>query len=113
MAPRRKPPETTTRRRRPATTPEGRENQLVNLAMKLAEDQIIAGTASSQVITHYLKLGTTREVLEKQKINHENELLKVRVEAMAAATRTEELLTEALSAFRSYSGQDDQGELDD
>ena len=43
-------------RLKPATTPEGRENEMVSLAIDLAEKQIREGTASSQVITHFLKL---------------------------------------------------------
>ena len=91
-------------RRRRATTPEGRENELVSDALDLAERQIRDGTASSQVITHFLKLGSTRERLEQQRLEHENELLRVKKEAMESAQRQEELYKEALSAMRSYSG---------
>lgn len=92
------------RQRPPATTPEGRENQLVSAAIDLAEDQIIKGTASSQVITHFLKLGSTRERLEQQRLEHENELTRVRIEAIESQKRVEELYMEALQAMRSYSG---------
>ena len=61
-------PESSGRRMRPALTPEARENQLVSLAVDLAEQQLRDGTASSQVITHYLKLGSTKERLEKEKL---------------------------------------------
>ena len=54
------------RERRPALTPEARENQLISLAVDLAEKQLQEGTASSQVITHYLKLGSTKEKIEKE-----------------------------------------------
>lgn len=91
-------------RRRPATTPEGRENQLVSDAIDLAERQIREGTASSQVLTHFLKLGSTRERLEQQRLEHENELTRVKIEAMESAKRVEELYAEALTAMRSYRG---------
>lgn len=91
-------------RRRPATTPEGRENELVSAATDLAEEQIRNGTASSQVITHYLKLGSTRERLEQQRLAHENELTRVKIEALESQKRVEELYMEALSAMRSYAG---------
>lgn len=91
-------------RRKPATTPEGRENQLVSDAIDLAERQIRAGTASSQVITHFLKLGSTRERLEQQRLEHENELTRVKIEAIESQQRVEELYKEALDAMRSYSG---------
>lgn len=97
-------------RKRPATTPEGRENQMVALAIDLAEKQLLAGTASAQVITHYLKLGTTRESLEKEKLARENELLKARSEAIASAARVEELYLSALNAMRSYNSMEDYGD---
>lgn len=94
-----------TKRRRPASTPEAREKQLINLATELAEQQLLDGTASSQVITHYLKLGSTRETLEREKIKQENELLKAKVDAIEATKRSEELYQKALDAMRTYSGQ--------
>lgn len=99
-------------RPKPATTPEGRENQLVALAVDVAEQQLRAGTASAQVITHYLKLGTSRERLEQEKLTHELELLRVRAEQMASSQRIEELYTNAINAMRSYTGQAPM-ELDD
>lgn len=105
MAARRKIDPGTHSRRPPATTPEGRENQLIAKAVDLAEKQLTEGTASSQVITHYLKLGSTREKLEQERLNRENELLRARSEAMASAKRVEELYSEALNAMRAYAGQ--------
>jgi hypothetical protein len=100
-------------KRPPATTPEARENQLISAAVDLVERQIQEGTASSQVLTHYLKLGTTRERLEQQKLRGENELLRARVEALASGARVEELYTNALAAMRSYAGHAPEEELDD
>lgn len=88
----------------PALTPEARENQLISLAVDLAEKQLIEGTASAQVITHYLKLGSTRERLEKEKLAKENELLQAKREALESAKRVEELYANALEAMRNYSG---------
>ena len=104
MPARRKDVETKQTRRRPATTPEGRENQLVGDAIDLAEKQIRSGNASSQVITHFLKLGSTRERLEQQRLEHENELTRVKIEALESQKRVEELYMEALQAMRSYAG---------
>jgi hypothetical protein len=91
--------------RRPAETPQQRENQLIALATDLAEEQLVSGTASAQVITHYLKLGSSRERLEQDKLARENELLETKRELMASAKRVEELYASALDAMRSYSGQ--------
>lgn len=99
--------------RPPATSFEGRENQMVSLAVDLAERQLREGTASAQVISHYLKLGSTRERLEQDRLAQENELLKARVEAMASAKRVEELYAQALNAMRSYAGLDNMEMIDD
>lgn len=95
------------KRGRPATTPEGRENQIINQAYDLAERQIQDGTATSQVITHFLKLGSSREQTERERMRHETELLRVKVEAQNSQQRIEELYTEALGAMRQYQGQDE------
>ena len=96
----------TKRNRRPATTPEGREQQLISLAADLAERQLVDGTASAQVVTHFLKLGSTRERAEQERLQNENLLLSAKIEQMASARRIEELYETALNAMRSYSGQD-------
>lgn len=113
MAPPRKTSSDTTPRRRPATTPEARENQMVSLAIGLAEKQLAEGTASSQVITHYLKLATSREQLEKEKLARENELLKARVDSIHSSANVEALYKDALNAMKSYSGQETEEEYDE
>lgn len=99
-------PRTTTRRRRPAHTPEGRENQLISLAADMAEKQLIAGTAPAQVVTHFLKLGSSRERVEQERLQNENLLLSAKIEQMATAQRIEAMYEEALNAMRSYTGQE-------
>jgi hypothetical protein len=96
-----------TRRRRPATSPEQREMQLSAAAYDLAEEQIESGTASSQVITHFLKMGSTRERLEQERMRHEVELMEVKKEQLEGQKRVEALFSEALGAFRGYSGLPD------
>jgi len=97
--------------RPPATTPESRENQLIAAAVDLAEQQIRTGKASSQVITHYLKLGTTRERLEQDKLRGENELLKAKVESLSSSARIEQLYKDALTAMRTYAGHPEPDEF--
>lgn len=92
---------------RPASTPEERELQLVNLAVELAEQQLRDGTASAQVITHYLKIGSTQQRLELEKLQRENALLKAKEEAIQSTKATEEMYREALAAMRLYSGSDE------
>lgn len=94
----------TVKKGRPALTPEARENQLISLSIDLAEQQLLEGTASSQVITHFLKLGSTRERLEREKLEQENKMLKAKTEAIESAHRVEELYANALNAMREYRG---------
>ena len=94
-----------------ATTPEARENQLIYLATELAEKQLREGTASSQVITHYLKLGSTKERLEKDILEKQKELISAKTKALADASDMKELYAEAIKAMRRYNGQGD--EVDD
>lgn len=100
-------------RRPPATTPEARENQLISAAVDLAEEQILNGTASSQVITHYLKLGTTRERLEQERLRRENILLEKKSEALESGKHLEELFDQAIKAMRSYQGAEENLEMPD
>lgn len=93
------------RRRAPGRTVESRENQLISLAIDVAEKQLSNGTASSQVITHFLKLATTREELEKQKLVKENLLLQAKTEALQSQKKIEELYADALSAMKIYKGE--------
>ncbi len=101
------------RRRPPARTVEARENQLIDAAVDLAEKQLSDGTASAQVITHYLKLGSTKERLEKEKLANENELLRAKTEALQSAKRIEDLYANALNAMRSYGGAKEEDNVDD
>ena len=93
-----------TSRRPPARTLEDRENQLIAKAFDLAEKQIDEGTASAQVISHYLRLGSTSEKLAQQYKAEEIKLLQIKAETFASQRRTEELMTQALDAFKAYSG---------
>ena len=96
-----------------ALTPEARENQMIALAVNLAEKQLREGTASSQVITHFLKMGSTKERMEKEMMQEQIKLLTAKTQALESAKHVEELYTEAIAAFRRYNGQyDEQEEYD-
>jgi len=100
-------------RRSPARTPEAREDELTGVAYDLAESQIRSGTASSQVITHFLKAGSRRERMEQMRMEHEIELMEVKKQQLEGQKRVEELYVSALEAMRSYSGFGPQPELDE
>src|SRR5574344_570466 len=95
----------TQKKMRPAITPEARENQIIALAVDLAEKQLIEGTASSQVITHYLKLATTKEKIEREILEKQKALIEAKTENLQSAKRIEELYSNALKAMQNYSGQ--------
>jgi DNA-binding ferritin-like protein len=104
-------PQPNSKRRPPSTTPEGRENQLISMAIDLAERQLRKGTASSQVISHFLKLGSTKERKELEILEEQKKLMQAKTEAMQSAKRVEELYKNALDAMRNYSGN--RGDVDD
>jgi len=92
------------RTRPPAATPEAMENQMISLAIELAKKQLEKGTASSQVITHFLKLGSCRETLEKELLVEQKVLLKAKTEQIQSGKDIKELYGQALDAMRRYSG---------
>ena len=88
----------------PALTPEGRENQLIALAMDLAEQKLRDGTASAQEVTHFLKLASSKEKLEREKLSLENKLIEAKTEALQSQKNIEELYSNAIKAMQTYSG---------
>lgn len=92
------------KQRRPAMSPEARENQIIADAFDLAEKQIREGTASSQLITHFLKRGSMREKLEMERLREENKLLRAKTEAIESEKDNKALYEEAIKAMRMYSG---------
>ena len=97
----------------PAITPDERESRLVSLAMDLAEKQLREGTASAQVIAHYLRLGTRKDKLEREMLEEKNKLLAAKTEAIRAAERTEQLYAAAIAAFKDYGSHSDEEDDDD
>ena len=106
-------PAVTTKKRPPAKTPEARENQLVALAMDEAERLIREGKATSQVLTHFLKLGSTRNKDEQDILKEQKKLVKAKTSQIESQKRVEELYAEALSAMKRYSGSGSEEVLDD
>lgn len=98
------------RRQPPAITVEAREEQLVGLAINLAEKQLLEGTAKPSVIVHYLKLGSSKEKLEKELLAEQIKVAEAKAEALKSAKRVEELYEAAMRAMRKYGGQDEEPE---
>ena len=94
-------------KRRPSLTPEAEQAHMISLAINCAEEQMLNGTASSQVITHYLKLAANREKesLELEKLREENKLLRAKTEAIESAKDVKELYENAIKAMQLYQGR--------
>lgn len=101
------------RKIRPARSPEARENQMIALAIDEAEKRIINGTASSQLLVHYLKLGSTKEQLEKEILGLQKELIAAKTENLQSTKRMEELYEKAMSAIKDYRGDGADNDEDD
>ena len=97
----------TSRKMRPALSPEARENQMISLAMDLAEQQLRDGTASSQLITEFVKRGAIKSRIEQEILEKQKELIEAKTQTLQSAQRVEELYSNALNAMKKYSGQDD------
>ena len=92
------------RKSAPAVDPEARENQMIGLAVNQAERMLMEGHAPTPIVVHYLRLATTKNQLEKEKLKKENILLEAKASAIESAARTEELYAKAIQAMREYSG---------
>lgn len=94
-------------------TDEGRESQLISMAMDLVEQRLLDGTASSQETTHFLKLGSSKNKYEMERLQEENKLLRAKTESLKAAEESKVAYEEVIKALRNYSGQGDEDEYDD
>ncbi len=72
--------------------------------MDNAEELLLSGKAPSQIITHYLKLGSMKERKEVERLTKEIELMQAKIDALEAGQRMEELYTKAIEAMRIYKG---------
>lgn len=98
---------------RPAMSPEARELQLISLAIDQAEQQLIDGTASSSVICHFLKLGSSKDRLEKERLESENRLLQAKIDKLASDSRVEDLYKDAIDAMKRYTGREESYDTDE
>lgn len=113
MGSREKPTATAQKRRtRPATSPEARENRLISLAYDVVEERLLNGTATAQETTALLKLGSQKAQAELEKLRTENELMKTKIDVLESTKTSEELLERALAAFKTYSGNGDDNDME-
>lgn len=95
------------RKMRPALSPEARENQMISLAMDLAEKQLMDGTASSQLITEFVKRGSTKARIEQEILEEQKQLIEAKTQSLQSAKNIEDLYVNALEAMKNYSGRGD------
>ena len=91
-----------TKEMKPATNPEAREQQLVNLAVQLAEKQLREGTASPSIIAHYLKIASRREVLEREILEKQSRLIEAKAQNINKDREVEDLAKAAIEAMKNY-----------
>lgn len=106
-------PKANGRKGRPAISEEAREKQLISLAVDRAEQQLREGTASSQIIVHFLKLATTKAELEKEKLRNETKLMEAKAKAIASADEMKKIAEDAIKAMREYKGYGDPDEYEE
>ena len=94
-------------------TPEAREEQLIGLAVDIAEQRLRNGTATAQEIVHFLKLGSTRSKREDELMDEQIKMVKAKTQAIESSQRVEELYNQALDAMRRYSGNLNQSTEED
>ena len=90
-----------------ASTPEGRENEMIMLAYLEVEQRIRNHTATSQELVHFLKMGSEKERLEREKLEVEMELQRVKADAIESSKHMEELYNNAIDAMKLYSGSEE------
>lgn len=101
------------RKTRTPLSPEARENQMISLAMDLAEQQLRDGTASSQLITEFVKRGSTKARIEKELLEKQRDLAAAKAESIKAGDHLEELMEKAMKAIGKYRGEDEEEVYDD
>lgn len=103
----------TTKKRVPFKTKEAREQHLENLAFNLAEEKLLNGTASSQIICHFLSLSSQKAELEREKLKADTKLQMAKVSSIESQKEINELYENAIKAMRVYQGIEETGDYDD
>ena len=75
---------------------------MIALAVEQAEKMLREGTAPTQVVLHYLKLGASREKMEQELIAKQLELANAKIESLQAAKDRNDMYKAAMEAFMSY-----------
>lgn len=91
-----------------SSTPEGRENELIDMAYNEVARRIANHEATSAELVHFLRMGSEKERLERSKIESEMELQRAKTVAIEEGRSMEAIAAEAIAAFKRYSGVEDE-----
>ena len=97
---------------RPAINPEARDNQVISMAYDLAEKRLREGTATSQEVTHFLKLGSAKAPDELELLKAQTAMTVAKKEALESQKNMEEVYAKAIKAMRTYHGMGDPDDED-
>lgn len=101
------------RPKRRAQTPEERENQLISLALDRVEERMLNGTASGQEYVQFIRMASSKARAENEKLKLELDLVRAKTDNLRLQQRNEELYSNALAAFKRYSGANDDDDEED
>ena len=83
---------------------EAREKQMIALAVDSVEERMRTGKASASEYVYYLKLASTKEKKEREKLEEEIKLLRAKTEAYESGKQIQKLYEDAIEAMSIYSG---------
>lgn len=86
----------------PPLSDKDHEAKLISLTLQMAEQQLIDGTASSQVMTHFLRLGSIRSKVELEKLRLENNLLTEKIQSEKMGQQLKEMFQDVMESLRDY-----------
>lgn len=101
------------RPRRRAQTPEERENQLIALALDRVEERMQNRTATAQEYIQFIRMASSKARAEADKVALELELVKAKTENLRMQQKNEEMFSNAIKAFKRYSGADSEEDDED
>lgn len=100
-------------RKSAARTPEAREQEMIALAMDLAEQKLRDGSAPAPLVMLFAKAGLDRERLEREGLEINNRLGHTKASQIEQMTQSNEKLDRVFKALRTYQGMPDEDEGED
>lgn len=76
--------------------------KLIALSYSQAREQLESKTASSQIVTHFLTLGSPATILKNEQMRLQNELLIEKIRSEKESQRLSGMVDQVLRALQSY-----------